>query len=140
MISLPIFRGAVSTTADVPTLDLNFSGPSGFFAEKGATPTLTRGSVATYTDSAGVLRTTNTNIVPWSEDFSNASWVKDGVLAFGSGSTANAALAPNGTTTADVIVESTSNGRHIVYFQDNSAVVGSVMTGSFYIKKIYWYR
>lgn len=35
-----------------------------------------------------------------------------GLKAFGSGSTVNAAIAPNGTTTADLIVEDTSNGAH----------------------------
>lgn len=43
------------------------------------------------------------NLLTQTEDFSNAVWAKDSLLAFGSGSTVNATAAPNGTVTADLI-------------------------------------
>jgi hypothetical protein len=55
------------------------------------------------------------NLLTKTEDFSNAVWVKTGLLAFGSGSTVNAAVAPDGTTTAGLITEDTSTGNHRLY-------------------------
>jgi hypothetical protein len=55
-----------------------------------------------------------TNLVLNSAAFDAASWTKTGLLAFGSGSTANAATAPDGTITADLITEDTSTGEHRV--------------------------
>lgn len=53
-----------------------------------------------------------TNLLTYSEQFDNAAWTKNGVLPFGSGSTANAAIAPDGTLTMDDLVEDTSTGLH----------------------------
>jgi len=61
--------------------------------------------------------------VPWlrrnrfvaTEDLSSGSYTKTGLLAFGSGSIANAIKAPDGTLTADLIVEDTSTGQHRAY-------------------------
>jgi hypothetical protein len=54
------------------------------------------------------------NLLLRSEEFDNAAWTPLGMLAFGSGSTANATAAPNGTTTADLLTEDTSTGEHRV--------------------------
>jgi hypothetical protein len=43
------------------------------------------------------------NLLTYTEQFDNAIWVRTGLDAFGSGSTANATTAPDGTTTADFI-------------------------------------
>jgi hypothetical protein len=51
-----------------------------------------------------------TNLLQYSEDFSNSYWQKDDVSV-----TANAALAPDGTQTADLVLDNTANSRHIVF-------------------------
>lgn len=48
-----------------------------------------------------------------SEDFST-TWSRSAILGFGSGSTVNAGVAPNGTTTADLITPTTGNSQHSV--------------------------
>ena len=75
--------------------------------------THTRQSSATYVDGDGVIKTATTNLLLRSEDFST-TWTGTRLLAFGSGSVANAIAAPNGTLTADKIVEDTATGGHYV--------------------------
>ena len=60
------------------------------------------------------------NLLTYSEQFDNAAWIKGGFLAFGSGSTANAANAPDGTLTADLLTPDTTLGLH--------RVVGPILT------------
>ena len=60
--------------------------------------------------------TTPLNSLGYTEDFSNAAWVRDGVQAFGSGSISNAAVSPNGLQNADLITENTAPSTyHFVY-------------------------
>jgi hypothetical protein len=67
------------------------------------------------------------NLLLRSEEFDNASWTRTGFLAFGSGSTANAATAPNGTTTADLLVESTAvNAERTAYQTGIVATTGTL--------------
>jgi hypothetical protein len=54
-----------------------------------------------------------TNLLLQSENF-GTTWSANGLLAFGSGSTLNASIAPDGQTTADLITENTSNSQHNV--------------------------
>ncbi len=110
----------------------------------------TRASTATYFNSSGVmasaaintprlnytyngtswinagilLEPARTNLCIRSQEFDNASWTKTGLLAFGSGSTANAIAAPDGTTTADLVTEDTSTGVH----EANLAITLTVST------------
>jgi uncharacterized protein YmfQ (DUF2313 family) len=97
-------------------------------------PTFTsRASTATYFDAAGVLQTAAanvarmdydpvthitkglllepaaTNMLPYSDQFDNTAWTKTRVSVI-----PDATLAPDGTMTADKIVEDTSNNTHIV--------------------------
>lgn len=72
------------------------------------------------------------NLLGFSEAFDNAAWSKNGLLAFGSGSVANAIAAPNGSLSADKIVESTANTTHVV-IQD-VATAASPYTFSAYMK------
>lgn len=50
------------------------------------------------------------NLLTWTEDFSNVVWEKIGVTI-----SADAVSAPDGTTTADKIVETATNGSHSPY-------------------------
>ena len=74
--------------------------------------TFTRASSGTFVDSAGVLRSAVTNLLVRSEEFDDAAWLLSGCLAFGSGSTANATTAPNGSSTADLITQDAGNSLH----------------------------
>jgi len=110
------------------------------------TQTFTRASTATYTDPLdGLLKTAaidtprfermadggigllvegaSTNYLLQSEAFDTAVWTKYRATV-----TANAAVAPDGNTTADKLVESTATGPHAIV-QASTAPAGSV-TGS----------
>ena len=62
------------------------------------------------TSAARPLLSARVNLLTYSEDFSNAAWVKDGATV-----SANAITAPDGTLTADAIVENAVTGSHRVY-------------------------
>jgi len=59
-----------------------------------------------------LLEGAGTNLVTYSEEFDNAAWNFAGCLAFGSGSTANAITAPDGTLTADLITQDSATSLH----------------------------
>ena len=68
-----------------------------------------------------LIEEARTNLVTYSDDWSNAAWVKSlGTV------TANATASPDGTTNADAFIESASAGQHFV-----SQASGSSATGSF---------
>ncbi|XAI95613.1 minor tail protein [Nostoc phage Nsp-JY21] len=89
---------------------------------------VTRASVATFVDGAGLIQTAAVNVpridhaagVPclliepaganaftWSEAMDNAAWTKTNATV-----TANAIAAPDGATTADLLVENTATSSH----------------------------
>ena len=132
------------------TLDFSSGTPSGY--------TLTRASSGTYVDSSGyvasgaidfarlthdkngnrlglLIEDQRVNSVQRSEEFDNAYWTKDGILAFGSGSTANAATAPDNTTTADLCTESSTNAAHSLNSSGFNANRAGGVTCSVYAKK-----
>jgi hypothetical protein len=57
-----------------------------------------------------LLEPQRTNLVKYSEQYNNAAWDKDGATI-----TQNVAVAPDGTTSADKLVESATNAEHRVY-------------------------
>jgi len=63
-------------------------------------------------DSNGALKLepSRTNLVTYSEDFSNAYWTKTSVTV-----TSNEAISPDGTLNADKLVENTQNTAHIIF-------------------------
>ena len=78
-----------------------------------------------------LLENASTNLVTYSEDFSNSYWVKTGLLAPTSGF-----ISPDGTANASKLVENTSSGNHFI----TRGVVASLGSAanyalSFYIKK-----
>lgn len=92
-----------------------------------------RGTIGTYFDVLGVMQTAainsprftynpttlafegllieqaSTNLITYSAQFDNAAWTKSASTV-----TANAVIAPDGTTTADKLVENTSNSQHLI--------------------------
>jgi len=117
-----------------PTLDLRFAEDRTLVdATTGSNlVTHTRQSIATYVGSDGLIKTATTNLLLQSEDFST-TWGLAKMRAFGSGSTVNAVIAPDGTLTADHIVEDTSTGNHNIG-QAVAVVSGSVYSISVYAK------
>jgi hypothetical protein len=105
---------------------LDFTSGAGFDSRV----TFTRGSNATLVDSTGKITYAPANLVTYSEQFDNAAWIKyEGTV------TANATTAPDGTTTADAFIESTTaTTDHRLTFAGASAAVGQNLTLSVYAK------
>jgi len=142
----------------VPSLDLDFAGTKSL--KDGISNrdlvTFTRASSGTYVGSDGLIKTATTNealfdhnpttteslgllveeartnLVLQSENF-GTTWALTGLLAFGSGSTLNAATAPDGASTADLITENTSTGNHLIQ-QSVAVTTGTVYTYAVYAK------
>jgi hypothetical protein len=68
-----------------------------------------------------------TNLLTYSEQFDNAAWVKSGTTV-----TANAAAAPNGTVTADLVTANTSSSFGFLY---SNNIASGVFTTSVYAKQ-----
>lgn len=115
-----------------------------FTRASSATRVNSRGQIESV--SSGVLRTdfdpstgeflgwllegSSTNIFPYSEQFDNAVWVKAGATT-----SANAAVAPDGTTTADKLIEDTSaDATHHAYQSSGTLVVGTSYSWSVFMK------
>jgi hypothetical protein len=91
--------------------------------------TFSRGSNATLVDSTGKITYAPANLLLQSQTFDNASWNK-----FNSTINANVTSAPDGTSTADALVENTTSGNHIVQ-QFVSYTSGASYTFSLYVKE-----
>jgi hypothetical protein len=89
---------------------------------------VTRATTATRVNAAGLVELVPYNLASWSEMFSNVAWTR-----VGSNLTANITTAPNGTLTADKLIEDTSTGFHRT-FQSITGNVGNVCTYSIYLK------
>jgi hypothetical protein len=87
----------------------------------------------TYQNGGGgcpslLLEKQSTNILTYSEDFSNAAWTKTDLTVI-----ANAITSPDGTTNAQKIVPNTTNGTHYI---DQFVTISSVdYTYTIYAKK-----
>ena len=112
-----------------------------------------REGTQTYFDAAGVMQTAaantlvidhdpvtheclgasiwgaRTNLLTYSEQFDNAAWGRSRI----SGVIPNAAIAPDGTLTADKLVEDTQTGAHYVH-NPATFTAGTAFTGSVYFK------
>lgn len=66
------------------------------------------------------------NLLTYTEDLSNTAWIKTN-----SSATPNAVAAPDGTTTADKLVENTANSTHV------TAVQYAAVTGTTYVFSVY---
>jgi hypothetical protein len=95
--------------------------------------TFSRASSATRVDSNGLIEKVRTNLILQSQTFDNASWTKTG--AGGAPApivTANAGVAPDGTTTADRVYFDTTGGTASVLGQSIAGAIG--YTFSIYLK------
>lgn len=82
------------------------------------------------TEAKGVIiEGASTNLLTYSEDLTQSTWVKSKTTI-----SANATTAPDGTTTADKIVEDTSTNSHFVANTYGAMVAGTVYTLSAYFK------
>ena len=92
--------------------------------------TFTRGSTATYWDGKTTAKAEE-NLLRWSQDFTNGLWFVQGAAS----KTANAASAPDGTTTAGQI--SMSSGTNSAFFgsSNNNITSGITYTFSVYVKQ-----
>jgi hypothetical protein len=71
----------------------------------------TRASNGTRINSAGLVEVCPWNLQTYSEDFTNGKYTLNQASI-----SSNATTAPNGTATADKLVENTANDQHFVYF------------------------
>lgn len=89
--------------------------------------TFSRASNATVTGPDGVLGYAPHNLLTFSEQFDNAAWLKTNATV-----TANAAVAPDGSTTADLFL-GTGSGAHYAY-APYTVSAGVAFTLSCYVK------
>jgi len=90
--------------------------------------TFTRASTATRVNSDGLIEGVRTNTFLYSEDFSDATWVKERISV-----SSNVTTAPDGTSTADKIVENTDNNSHRAR-QNANSTQNVEYTLSYYLK------
>jgi hypothetical protein len=74
------------------------------------------------------------NLLTFPSAFDDAVWLRAGLLGFGSGSTANAGTSPDGSTTADLLTEDSSSGRHFTYRTVTGLTVSDTYTQTIYVK------
>ena len=118
--------------------------------------TFTRASSATFTGSNGLIQsaTTNTprfdydpvtlaakgllieeqrtNLFTYSERFDNAAWSANGLNTTGTPAWVNVTTAPDGTSTADKLIENSATSQHVI--QQNAATAGTSVAVSVYFK------
>ena len=122
-----MLNGAGGLNADQLALDLQFAADKSLTARKGPTPVFTRGSAATLVNSAGLIEYAPENLILQSETL-GTTWTQTNVSV-----SSNVAVAPDGNTTADKIVENTSASTHGVDQQTTFTAIPYTL--SFYAKK-----
>jgi hypothetical protein len=90
--------------------------------------TFARNSNATRVNSAGLIEKVRTNIALYSEQFNDAAWQKINATV-----SANSTTAPNGTLTADKLIDNAVNSPHYVLSTNTST--SNITTVSFFAKK-----
>jgi len=88
----------------------------------------TRTTAGTYVDSTGKIVNTpaSRNLLTFTQQFDNAAWTKSNATV-----TANTSVAPDGTTTADLLVPNTSSVNHAI---QQSVTTSSTVVISVYAK------
>jgi hypothetical protein len=80
-----------------------------------------------------VVEPQRTNLALRSEEFDNATWTTNGLNATVS---ANVTTSPDGTSSADAILTTITNGLHYIQQRTGSATAGTTYTMSIYVKKL----
>lgn len=90
----------------------------------------TRTSAATFVNSSGNIASTpqSRNLLTFTNEFANAAWTKTASTV-----TANSTAAPDGTMTADTLVETAATSGHVV--NSSATVTTSAHVFSVYLKK-----
>jgi prepilin-type N-terminal cleavage/methylation domain-containing protein len=153
-------RDSIWNIGGTPSLDLNFAKNKSLIDGVSGNNLISfaRNSTGTYIGEDGLIKTAaanearfdhnpttgeslgllveeaRTNLLTYSEQFDNASWTKTGLLAFGSGSTLNATVAPDGQTTADLLTENSSTSEHRVETAAISWVANTTYTLTIFAK------
>lgn len=119
----------------IPSLLLDFSNQSYLlngtgYAAFGASPgiTFSRGTNATLIDSTGKLTYAPSNMFTNSENFSATGWAHPDATI-----NVNSIVAPDGTITADKIIETATTNTHQIT-QTTTFVSGTVYNWSFFVK------
>src|SRR5574343_258569 len=126
MSQLCLLRAGASGQGIQATQDWKFAANKTLKSSQGITPTFTRASGASYFDASGVLRWNGLNQCLQSV-VNNTTWG-----AFNETCTPNATTAPDGTTTAALIVENTANNNH--YHRQTITLDDGTYTVSVYAK------
>lgn len=90
-----------------------------------------RATTATRVNSAGLIEVVPRNLLTYSQDFSNAAWVKSNSPTM----TYNSAIAPNGTMTASGIKSNDATNYKSINQTISSISPNSTFTYSIYVKK-----
>ena len=90
----------------------------------------TRTSAATFVGSNGLVQTTaaSRNLLLWTQQFDNAAWPKTALTA-----TANTVTAPDGTSTADTLIDTVATSNHYAA-QTITTTAATTYTMSAYVK------
>jgi hypothetical protein len=91
--------------------------------------TFTRASTATFYNGVTTAMAEQ-NLATYSQQFDNASWIKENTSI-----TVDSTTAPDGTTTADSLVESVANGYHQVFTALLPVATASSVTISAFVKQ-----
>jgi hypothetical protein len=117
----------------IPTLDLDFAKSKSLYDGRSTKNLIdfvrnTAPNRSTYVDAAGLIKRSVTNLLTYSEDFTN--WSK-----FNASVSSNQINAPDGTLTADKVIEDATLDNHFVQSATTSFTGPVDITGSVYLKK-----
>lgn len=109
---------------------LNYYGDP--FSENGGKITFSRGGIATMVNKDQKVKWAPHNLLSYSEQFNNAYWLKFQTTC--TGGDVNANVAPNGTTTADIIREDNTTNIHFVVSTNMTSINSGRYTFAVYLK------
>lgn len=116
------------TTISFPSTGQFIRASTATYVENGLVKTASN-NIPRWQNGILFLEDSSTNLVTYSEQFDNAAWAKSAATV-----TANAIVAPDGITTADKIVENTTNAEHYI----RSASV--TLNAGTYCASVYWHE
>jgi hypothetical protein len=75
-----------------------------------------------------------TNLILYSQELDNAAWTKTQLNTTGTPAWVNVAVAPDGTTTAEKLIEDTTSNAHLIATSLATTVIASTYTASVFLK------